>query len=210
MGIFGGSSDKSEKEAQQQADQQKADTQTAITGINSVFDDPARQAQYDKLGSDTTAYYTQDVNNQEAVNARQLKFAQARQGLTGSSVQAGEGAQLSQDYQKQLLQASQAGQSAEAGLKSSDEQSRMNLIADAEAGLDAGTSATQATTALQNNLLTGESGATANTLANGFGDLSQIYNNSQNQKALNSGLQFGYGGLFSSSAPTTGGGFNFG
>jgi len=195
---FGGGSDKAQKEAAKQNEQQQADIQNAITGINSIFDDPARQDQYKKLGADTTAYYTNDVNDQEAINARQRKFAMARSGLTGGSQDAFTAGQLEKDYEKGILEASKQGQSAEANLKSQDEQSRMSLIAAAESGLDAGTAAAQGTQQLASNLQSASAGSTANTIANAFGDLSNLYTSSQNQKALQQGTLFGYGGLFSS------------
>src|ERR1700755_506060 len=197
MGLFGGSDDKAQKQDEAQQQQQQQDIQDAISKINGVFDDPARQQQYDDLQKSTTDYYTQDVNNQEAVNARKLKFSLARQGLVGGSQQAVEGKQLTQDYDKAILQASQQGQSAAANLRSADEQSRNNLIAQAEAGLTAGDAGTQATTSLYNNLLSGQAGATANSLVNSFGDISDIYNASQNQKAAQQGALYGFGGLFS-------------
>lgn len=195
-GLLGGSSDKAQKQAAAQQAQTTADTQQAISGINSIFDDPSRQAQYAKLGSDTTQFYTNDVNDQEAIAARQLKFSQARQGLSGGSEAAYQGGQEEKDYNKALLNASQLGQQAESGLEQSDETSRMNLINSAESGLDAGNASSEATAQLASNLQSGESTQNANNVANAFGDLSSIYSNSANQKALNQGSIYGFQGLF--------------
>jgi hypothetical protein len=72
----------------------------------------------------------------------------------------------------------------------------MNLLAMAQSGLDAGTAQSQATSSLQNNLLAGESTATADSFANAFGDLGTVYQNSEDQKAARQGQIYGYGSLF--------------
>jgi hypothetical protein len=196
MGRLGGSSNKAQKQADAENQQQQQDIQNSISGINSIFDDPSRQAQYDQLAADTTKYLTNDVNDQQAIAQRQDKFALARRGLVGGSQQAVEGAQLDKDYNSALLKASQAGQSASANLQQQDEQSRMNLISQAEAGLTAGDAASNATSQLASNLQSGQSTANANTIAGAFGDLANTYTASQNQKALNAGTLYGYSGLF--------------
>ena len=204
MGL-GGGSNKAQQQAAADDAKKQADIDAAIAGINKIYDSPDRQKQYDQLGADTTKYYTDDVNKQEAINARKLKFAMARSGLAGSSEQAYQGGQLGQAYEKALIAASRQGQSAEANLKAQDEQQRQNLIGMAEAGLDAGTAANQATRGLQNNLLSANASSTADSLGNMFGDFSSMYQNSQDAKQARSGLLYGYGSIFSGS-PMFGGG----
>lgn len=195
--MSGGGSNKAQDQANADEKQKQADIAKATSGINSIYDNPDRQKQYDQLSSDTTKYYTDDVNRQEAVEARKLKFAQARAGLVGGSEQAYQGKVLGQDYSRALIDASRKGQSAGANLRNSDEQSRMSLISMAQAGLDAGTASQQATSSLQNNLLSSEAGSTADGLGNLFGDLSGVYQNSQDQKAARQGSLYGYGQVFS-------------
>jgi hypothetical protein len=196
MGL-GGGSNKAQQQAAADDAKKQADIDASISGINKIYDSPDRQKQYDQLGADTTKYYTDDVNKQEAINARKLKFALARSGLAGGSEQAYQGQQLGQDYSKALIAASRQGQSAEASLKSQDEQQRQNLIGMAEAGLDAGTAENQATRGLQNNLLSAGASSTADSLGNMFGDFSSMYQNSQDQKAARQGTLYGYGSIFS-------------
>jgi hypothetical protein len=186
--------------AQKQADQNEADRQAKIaaatSGINQIFDNPARNAEYDKLGTDTTKYYTDDLSRQEAVQARKLKFALARSGLGGGSEQAYQGKVLGQDYDKGLIAATRAGNKAESDLKAQDEQSRMNLLGMAEAGLDSQTASSRATSALQNNLQAGNASATADTLGSAFSDFASLYQQSQDQKAARQGSIYGYGSIF--------------
>ena len=207
------SGDKAQKQAQQQQEQQTKDEQAAVAGIDSIFNDPSRQAEYDKLGSDVTKYYTNDVNQQEQIAARKQKFALARQGLTGSSQQAYEGGQLSQDYQKALIQATNQGQTSEANLKSQDEQTRESLVAMAMQGLSANEAENQATGSLATSLQAAQGGIGAQSLGNLFGDISQYTTDSQNAAALRTGLTQGYGSIFApiataqSTAPS---GFDYG
>ena len=193
--------------AQQQAAANEAERQRQIADstakINSIFDSPDRQAQYDKLAADTTAYYTSDLDRQKAINDRKLKFALARSGNIGGSLQADQSRALGQDYLKGVVEASRRGQAAGANLRAADEQTRMNLIAMAQSGLDATTASSQATSALRGNLQSSMADSTANSLGDAFSDLGSIYNKSEDAKQFRTqyrnGLNlyspmYGYGG----------------
>jgi hypothetical protein len=195
---MGSGGNKAQKQAAAADAQKEKDTASAISGINSIYDNPDRQKQYTDLAADTTKYYTGDVNRQEAIQARKLKFAQARNGLAGGSEQAYQGKMLGDDYSRAIIDATRKGNEAGANLRSSDEQSRMGLINMAEAGLDAGTAANQATSSLRNNLLTAQSGATADQLGNAFGDIQNLYQGSQDAKTYRQNQIYGFGSLFSS------------
>lgn len=191
-----GGTNKAQKQAAA-ADQQKEDDITkSVAGVNAIYDSPDRQKQYTDLAADTTKYYTGDVNRQEAVQARSLKFAQARSGLSGGSQSAYQDKVLGQDYSKAIIDATRKGNEAGANLQNADESSRMSLIGMAESGLDAGTAANQATSSLQNNFLTAESGATADQLGSAFTDLNGIYQSSQDAKTFRDTQKYGLGGLF--------------
>jgi len=190
---MGGGGNSASKEAQQQADEQKAQIAQSQAAINALFNDPKRTAQYDKLGADTTSYYTGEVNRQNQQAQRNLKFALARSGLSGGSQQAFDGQELGKDYQKGLLQASQQGQTAANNLRAADEQSRTQLIGLAQSGLDATQASSQGALSLQNNLLAGQGQANVNQLGDLFGNLGQVYSNSQQQDLAKKGFLFGYG-----------------
>jgi hypothetical protein len=182
MGGSGGNND-----AQRQAEQNEAERQRQIaasTGqINAIFDSPERQAQYAKLGADTTKYFTDQLNEQKVNADRNLKFALARGGQIGGSVQIDQTKQLGNDYLKGIIEATRRGNSAAANLRSADESTRMNLIAAAQAGLDATTGASNAASSLRSNLEGAQADATANSLGDLFGDVSSIYKKSQDDKA---------------------------
>jgi hypothetical protein len=63
----GSSSDKASKQAAANEAQTKAQIAQADAGINAIYDNPSRQAEYDKLRTDTTKFYTDDVNSQQAI-----------------------------------------------------------------------------------------------------------------------------------------------
>jgi hypothetical protein len=196
MGGGGGTSS-----AQKQADANEAERQRKIaesTGaINKMFDDPARQAQYDALGNATTKFYTGDVDKQNTEAQRQLSFALARSGLSGGSEQLDKGKVLTEDYQKALLEASRRGQSAAASLKSSDEQTRQQLIAMAMGGLDATSASSEAASALRSNVEGAQADAGANSLGDLFTNLGNTYQTSQEAAAARRGQKYGYTSLYS-------------
>src|ERR1700743_1870437 len=86
--------------------QQQQQIQQSVNQINAAYSNPNRQAQYQTYDTNLNNYLTGQVNNQEAVNARNLKFAMARSGLTGGSAAADSNTQLAKDYSAGLLQAS--------------------------------------------------------------------------------------------------------
>lgn len=179
---MGGGSNNAQQQAEQNERERQAQIASSTASINRIFDDPARQAQYDKLAGDTTAYYTGDLNRQNEVAGRQLKFALARSGNFGGSLQADQGQKLGEDYQKGLIEASRRGQAAGADLRASDETTRMNLIAAAQAGLDATTAGSRAASSLRSNLQSSQAGATANQLGDAFSNFSDLWRRSQDDK----------------------------
>lgn len=178
----GGSDNSAQRDAQRQEDERQRQIAGTTAQINNIFDAPGRQAQYAKLGADTTKYFTDQLNDQKKINDRQLKFSLARSGNTGGSLQVDQTKTLGDDYNKGVIEASRRGQAAAADLRSADEQTRMNLIAAAQAGLDATTASQNATSSLQSNLAGSQANATANGLGDMFGDFAQIYQKSQDNK----------------------------
>lgn len=197
----------SNNKAQKQAEENERERQRQITEttgrINSIFDDPSRQAQYDKLSADTQAYYMSDLDRQKAINDRKLKFALARSGQTGGTLQADQGRQLGENYLRGVIDVSRRAQGAAADLRSQDEQARMNLIAMAQSGLDVTTAGSQAASSLRNNLLASQAGSTANSLGDAFANMSDVYDRSRDAYEYRRGQKdfqgyykplYGYGG----------------
>lgn len=188
--------------AQQQAQQQKQ-IQDSVTQINSAYDSPNRQAQYDTYGKNLNDYYTNNVNTQEATNARNLKFANARSGLTGGSAAVDSGTQLSKDYTQGLLSASQNAQAGVAALKNADTNSKNQQISLAQQGNYVGQIPLATSEAQSANLQSAQNYGNANAVNNLFSGTAGIYQNEQvaaaNRKAQQSPIGSIYGGSSTSS-----------
>lgn len=178
--------------------QQQQQIQNSVNQINAAFSSPSRQAQYDTFGKNLQDYYTGQVNTQEATNARNLKFAEARSGLTGGSAAADSNTQLGKDYSTALLQASQQAQAGKASLQQADVSAKNQLIGLAQQGNFTGTIPTQVAQAQNAALGTAQNYGNANGLGNLFAGTGQIWQNEQtaaaNRKAQISPVGSIYGG----------------
>jgi hypothetical protein len=200
--MSGGSNSAANAAAQQQQQQQQA-IQQGTDQVQAIFADPARQKQYDELANATTSYYTTQLNQQQQKANRQLKFTLAQNGQIGGSVQADQNAQLANEYNQGVLQATQLGESAKANLMASDTQEQANLIAAVQGGESATQAATQAAEAMQSGLQNAQANSQVQSLGNFFGDISTLYQNSQATAANRNGYLYGYGSIYS---PTFGNG----
>lgn len=155
----------------------------SIGQINAAYGSPTRQAQIDAFGQNLNKYYTGQANEQEANSARNLKFAEARSGLTGGSANVDANTQLSKDYTKALLQASQLAQGGKASLEQADINSKNNLISLAETGANIGSIPGQVATAQKASLDSAQNYGNANALGNIFAGTAGIYQTEQNAAA---------------------------
>lgn len=142
------------------------------------------------------------MNTQEATNARNLKFANARSGLTGGSAAVDSNTQLQKDYTQGLLQASQQAQSGQAALQQSDINSKNQLISLAQQGNYTGTIPTEVAQAQNTALGAAQNYGNANAINNLFSGTAGIYQNEQvaaaNRKAQTSPIGSLYGSTSSS------------
>lgn len=196
MGM-GGSDDASKAAAAADA-QRQAQIANSVSQIQSAYNSPARTAQYDAYGTNLQNYYTGQVNQQQQTNARNLKFADARSGLTGGSAAVDANTQLSKDYTQGLLQASQQAQAGKAALQNSDTQSKNQLISLAQQGNYTGSIPTETALAQQSALGSAANYGNANSLGNLFAGTAGIYNAEQtaaaNRKAQMTPIGSPYGG----------------
>jgi hypothetical protein len=181
--------------------QQQQQIQSAVAQINQAYSSPQRQAQYQQYGANLNNYYTGQVNTQEATNARNLKFAEARSGLTGGSAAADANTQLQKDYSQALLQASQQSQAGTAALEQSDVNAKNQLIGLAQQGNFTGTIPSQIGAAQSASLGAAQNYGNANALGNLFAGTAGIWQNEEtaaaNRKAQTSpiGSIYGSGGF---------------
>jgi hypothetical protein len=186
--------------------QQQAQINGTIAQINSAYNSPSRQSQYQSYGNELDKYLTGQVNNQEATNARNLTFANARSGLTGGSAAVDSNTQLQKDYTQGLLQASQAAQTGQAQLEQSDIASKNQLTAEAEQGSYLGSIPQAVATAQQANLGAAQNYGNANSLGNLFAGTAGIYQNEQTAAANRLAQTSPFGGVYNSPSAYSGGG----
>lgn len=168
----------------------------SISQINAAYGSPSRQAQYDTYGRNLKDYFTGQVNEQQATSARNLKFAEARSGLTGGSASVDANTQLGKDYTKGLLQASQAAQGGTAALQQADIGAKNNLISLAESGANLGSIPGAIASSARANLGTAMNYGNANSLGNLFAGTAGIYQNEQVAAANRKAQTTPFGSLY--------------
>jgi hypothetical protein len=176
--------------------QQQKDIQQSIGQINAAYSNPNRQQQYDQYGKALGNYYTGQVNNQEAVNARNLKFANARSGLQGGSAAIDSNNQLQKDYTNGLIEASRQAATGKAALQQSDINAKNQLIGLAQQGNYTGTIPTQTAQAQNAALGAAQNFGQANSLGNIFAGTAGIYQNEQTAAANRAAQQKPIGSLY--------------
>lgn len=194
------------------AQQQEAQRQATISGnVNQIDNSFAnRQPQYDQYLNATRNLYQTEVGRQQGIAGRNLKFALARSGMTGSSVAADQGNELGREMAQGTIQAEQKAQSGLAGLQGQDNAERLQLISLAQSGADIGNAATQSADALRANLGSAMAGSTASGLGDMFGGISKSIDNTQTaamaRKGINNSNQYLYGNTSAKATGSTFGG----
>lgn len=157
----------------------QASIASSVKQIQDAYGSPNRTSQVDQYGAALNKFYTGQVNDQEQVNARNLKFANARSGLTGGSEAVDSNNQLQKDYTRGLVQAAQQANSGKAALTTADQNSENQLVSLVQAGNYTGAIPSQVAQTQKANLDAAGSYAGANTMSNIFSGTAGIYQNEQ-------------------------------
>jgi hypothetical protein len=176
--------------------------QDSVNQITAAYSNPNRASQYQQYQKNLSDYYTGQVNNQEAVNARNLKFANARSGLTGGSAAVDSNTQLQKDYTQGLLQASQNAAAGTSALEQSDINAKNQLISLAQQGNFTGAIPTQTSEAQNAALQSAQNYGNANSLGNVFQSTGNIWANEQGAAANRLAQVNPFGSNYGSSAYT--------
>jgi hypothetical protein len=163
------------EQARQDEERRQAKIQAGVDAINSKFNDPARAKSYDALAGTVRDLNMLDVDQQMGEASRQNMFGLARAGLTGGSVDAESGAELARRYNEGRIKSVQAGQQAAAGLKTTDEGARQNLISLAQTGMDTGAAATMSANQMAAAAESANANSNTHTVADLFRGLNQAY-----------------------------------
>lgn len=176
--------------AQREAERQSR-IQAGTNTVNSIFgigNDEAmaqRNSLYDATKEDTRAFYSNQLEQDRAEAERALKFQKARAGIIGSSQANDLDTKYQQALDKGLLDVANRADSAATQFRTSDEQSRLNLISKVVAGLDQGTAAQNAAATLQTNQNAAKEAYQSQRMANVFSDLLGTYNQAQYNAGTN-------------------------
>lgn len=150
--------------------------QEGSSAINNLFagrDD----AFYKKNVYDPSYEFQQkEIDDQRKISLRQMNFGLARQGLTGGSADVDTHGDESYNYSKALTQASQQAQSQADSARSSDEQTRLNMLGQIRSGLDQQSATESTRQALQTNIDSAKNNTSFNAVNNYLGTIAPITN----------------------------------
>ncbi|MGI9305771.1 MAG: hypothetical protein ACR2P5_00540 [Gammaproteobacteria bacterium] len=143
--------------------------------VNEAFADPAREEAYADQYRNVLELNRRELDRQHDNTARSLRFALARRGTAGGSADIDAREELLRRYNENVLRTAETAERSTNDLRRSDEQSRLSLIAQSQAGLDA-TSATQgALRSLDLNRQIANQNTQISSLGNLFSDFSDLY-----------------------------------
>ena len=166
----GGGTDAAEIERQRQERAQQA-----IDAINSVFDNANRDALYQSHRQAVYDLNTKEVERQAEQAERANRFALARNGLLGGSVDIDSSAELNRRTNEGLSQAGGIADAAMGDLMASDETTRNNLVSMATAGTDATTAAQLASSGLKQNMESATADKAVASVGSLFNDIANAY-----------------------------------
>lgn len=171
--------DRATRRAEQVERERQAGIDRSVGQINEVFASPEREAQIADFLAALRTSYGNELGEQKQEVDRESKFALARSGQIGGSLNRDVNKDISRDYTKGVLEAERLAQGGAAELRQADQAAKQNLLAMAFSGLDATTAAQQANLSLQNNLLAGRSRQRADEIGDVFGNFANLYKRSQ-------------------------------
>ncbi len=182
----GGDGGAAERQAQQEA--RKAEARAAINrmfGIGDTSDAEIAAAQsgrdqaYDRVRSSVLDFNKNKLDTDREPAARNLKFALLRTGNSGGGLDVDQNNLLQRKYDEGLLNATNAADAASLGARSSDEESRLNLLSRIDAGMDQGSAIAGANNQLRNSADAAISNAKGQSLGNAFDNAGLLYQTSQ-------------------------------
>lgn len=179
MGLFGGGSDKAVKAANAAEEERQRELQAAQRRIESIFNSPERNQQIEQFIDAQRSYLQSDLDRSHADNSRELKFATARSGLSGGSVDVDKNKDLAELYLRGIAEAERRAQNSGAELRSQDQASKQSLMSSVLSGGDVTTAAQNAAQYMRNNAQLAKQDAGVGAFDTLFGNLGGYYKNSR-------------------------------
>ncbi len=203
-------------ESRRQEEERQARIKAATDEINNIFANKVKDASgnwvagnpanaRDTLYADqrSTVYDLNraEVDRQAKEAERSNRFALARTGLLGGSVDVDSNTELNRRTNEGLLRAGGIADQAAADLRAADEKTRSNLISMAQSGIDTGTASQMALQGLKVNADSVAQQRSGSSIGNLFNDLSQAYLANQVNAGRATGAGYGQQ-WYGVSAPT--------
>jgi hypothetical protein len=150
----------------------------------------AREASYGKILTDTQNYFQQPLDEQTAAAQRQNKFSLLRRGLVDDSQTVEQNKLLERAKQTAMQNIETAGTNAANSARSADENSRLNILAQIDSGLDVGSATQTAEAELNQSGQNALATAKGTTLGDVFGNAGLLYSRDQYNSGLASAPSF--------------------
>lgn len=152
----------------------------------------AREALYSQVRNDAFTAGTRGLDEKKDSAGRDLRFALFGQGLNGGSEDINQNALLDRTYNQGKLDLGAKADAAEAGLRGSDESTRLGLLQSIDSGLDQGSALSSSLNQLQVNSDKAAADAQGTSLGDLFGDAGLLYTKSKaGQGVADTRSQFG-------------------
>ena len=150
------------------------EAEQAIAQAEADKNKTGREQIYTGLRDDTFNYYQNDLQQQHADTLRNMKFALARSGQRGGSVELDNRNDITESYDRAILDIGNRADNAANRLRTTDEQARLDLISRINAGMSGDAAIQSANQQLTNAVNDAKANATAIALGNVFRDYGAI------------------------------------
>lgn len=157
----------------------QAELDAAIKGINDLFATDKRSPVYQQVYDDVYGLQSSRLNENREDTLRKLRFGLARTGLTGGSAAVGAHGTEQREFGRALSDASNVAQGASDEVRSNDERTRLNLIAQMRSGLDSADATQSALTQMADNANAARSGLRYDALDSYMGAITPTIDNLQ-------------------------------
>lgn len=201
-----GGSDNAQREAQAAEEARRRQVEATQRQVEAIFTDPSREAGIKDVEGATRDYLTDDLNRQNALTQRQLKFALARDGQTMGSVDVDLNRNVGEDYLRAAIEVQRRANAAGNSLRQADQSSKLNLFSLAQQGLDIGTAARQAGEAMRSNIAGAKADAMQSGLGDMFSNLGRVYTRSRERAGERKAERYQYGTFYAPNPYTGPGG----
>jgi len=142
-----------------------------------------REASYRTLGNDVMAARMPQLDKQREQAARLLKDQLARTGQVGGSLALDQGAEITDNYGRGVLDMENQKEAAINTGRAQDEQTRIDLITRIRAGMDQGSALASAASQTQSNIAQTRDSALAQNMQDYFSGMGYLYGQNQQQNA---------------------------